>query len=280
MSSTTLWNVILIVAASGVAVGGIFGEGYDKAALAATRWWKFWKYVTPRGWIMLSLTGLVVVASVWKYQHDFADVQAKEGQIATDRDAWKSRAAERDASTQGKLDGLTAKNATLRDELKKQGEEFARQLASLRTQNDSLAGQAAVLRRQLVELKKDSEGMVLATAMAGSTTSASVIKARDDLIEEVKTSTDVLGQSVTKSDDALFHLLTDMHQKDVVPMHNAIDWRGRGDDDLPTLKNVRDECASTAEIEAVLKGPVGKTLCPACTCTLPTPATGPADASP
>jgi len=267
MSNTTLWNVILILAGSGVAVGGIFGEGYDRAKFALAKWWRVWSYVTTRGWIMLALTGLVVVASVWKYQHDFADAMAKEVQLAKERDEWKRRGDERTKATQDKLDALGSENAGLKDDLKNQGDEFARHMAVLKEQNDSLAGQSTALRRQLEELKKDSEGMVLATAMAGSTTSASVLRARDDLQQEIKVSTDVLGQSVSKYDDALFHLVSDMHEKDVVPMHNALDGRGRTDEDFPTLKNIKDECASQGDIESVFKGPLAKTLCPACTCT-------------
>ena len=267
----TFWNVVLILAGSAVAVGGIFGEGYDRAKLAASRWWQLRRFVTMRGWVMLGLTALVVVTSVWKYRHDFADAQAKEAQLVVERDEWKKKGDERTKATQTKLDALSAENAGLKLDLKSQGETFARQMASLKEQNDGLAGRAEALRRQLEELKKDSEGMVLATAIAGSTTSASVLKASGDLQQEIKSSADVLHDSVTQYDDALFHLVSDMQQKDVVPMHSALDRRGHSDEDLPTLRNVREECASQAEMEGVLKGPVGKGLCPACTCTCAAP---------
>ena len=267
LSSATLWNVVLILAGSGVAVGGIFGEGYDKGKFATSKWWALWSYVTRRGWVMLLLTGLLIVASVWKYQHDFADTQAKEASLVVERDDWKKKADARDAATQAKLDGLLGENKALKAQMKVHGEEFVKKLMSLKEQNDSLAGRSEALRKQLEELKKDSEGMVLATAMAGSTTSASVLKAREDLQSEIRSSADVLSTAVTKYDDQLFHLVSDMHQKDVVPIHTAIDGRGHAENDLPTLRNVRDECASPLEIENILKGPEARAICPACTCT-------------
>jgi len=269
----TFWNVVLILAGSAVAVGGIFGEGYDRALLAQSKWWQVRKYVTARGWFMLVLTCMVIGTSIWKYQHDFADAVAKEAQLTTERDEWKKKGDERAKSTQVKLDALSAENAGLRLDLKTQGEEFVRHLASLKEQNDGLAGRSEALRRQLEELKKDSEGMVLATALAGSTTSASVLKASTDLQSEIKTSAVVLHDSVTQYDDALFHLVSDMQQKDVAPIHGAIDRRGRSDDDFPTLRNVREECASPAEIEAALRSPAAKAICPACSCSCTAPAT-------
>ena len=263
----TVWNVLLIVAGSAVAVGGIFGDGYDRAKLAQFKWWRPWQYVTLRGWIMLNLTGLVIVTSVWKYEHDLSDAMAKEGALAAERDEWKKKGDERTKATQARLDALREENAGLQQDLHKQGQDFARHMATLKEQNDGLAGQSVALRRQLRELQKDSEKMVLVTAMASSTTSASVLKARDDLQQEIKSSSDVLGRSVTQYDDALFHLVSDMAQKDVVPIHTAVDGRGRSEDDLPTLRNVREECASPAEVEGLLRSPAAKALCPACTCT-------------
>lgn len=277
-SMSTFWNVVLILAGSAVAVGGIFGEGYDRAKLTKSKWWKPWSYVLPRGWVMLGLTALVVLASVWKYGHDFADAQAKEAQLVVERDEWKKKGDERTKATQSKLDALSGENSSLKLDMKKQSEDFAHHMLTLKEQNDGLAGRAEALRRQLEELKKDSESMVLAMAMAGSTTSASVLKAREDLQKEIQTSADVLHQSVAQYDDALFHLVSDMHQKDVVPMHNALDGRGHSEEDLPTLKNVREECASPVEIENVLKGPAGKALvpaCPACACTCTGPSQPP-----
>lgn len=61
---------------------------------------------------------------------------------------------------------LGGENAGLKNDLKAQGDDFARHMADVKGQNDELAGQSKTLRRQLEELKKDSEGMVLATAMA------------------------------------------------------------------------------------------------------------------
>lgn len=268
---STFWNVVLILAGAAVAVGGIFGDGYDPAKLDASRWWQLHRFVTMRGWIMLGLTALVVVTSVWKYRRDFADARGKEAQLVVERDEWKKKGDERTKATQAKLDALSAENAGLKLDMKSQGKDFARQLASLKEQNDGLAGRAEALRRQLEDLKKDSEGMVLATAIAGSTTSASVLKASSDLQQEIKSSANVLHDSVTQYDDALFHLVSDMQQKDVVPMHSALDGRGRSDEDLPTLRNVREECVSPTEMETVLKGPVGRALCPTCTCTCAAP---------
>jgi hypothetical protein len=280
LRSPTLWNVILILAGSGVAVGGIFGEGYDKGKFSTAKWWAVWSYVTRRGWVMLLLTALMVVASVWKYQHDFADATAKEAQLGEERDDWKKKAAARDASTQGKLDALKVENASLKSQMEAQGKDFVRKLLALKEQNDSLAGRAEALRKQLEELKKDSEGMVLATAMAGSTASASVLKARDDLQSEIKSSADVLSTAVTQYDDQLFHVVSDMREKYVVPMHLVINARGHADEDLPTLKNVRDECASPQEIEAVLKSPAAKGICPACACTCNLPSATAVTSSP
>jgi hypothetical protein len=268
---STFWNVVLIVAASAVAVGGIFGEGYDKGEFASTSWWRVWKYVTLRGWVMLTLTVVVVTASVWKYEHDFADAKTKDERFATERAEWKKTANDRAKETQAKLDDLGHENAGLKTGLERQQQDFAQRMGALKEQNEGLASQSVTLRRKLEDLKKDSESMVLATAMAGSTTSASVLKARDDLQNAIESSADVLHQSVMQYNDALFHLVSDMHDKDVVPMHTALDGRGRSVDDLPTLKNVRDECASPAEIEALFGSPAAKGLCPACICAAPSP---------
>jgi hypothetical protein len=99
-----------------------------------------------------------------------------------------------------------------------------------------------------------------------------VLKARDDLQSEIKSSADVLSTAVTQYDDQLFHVVSDMREKYVVPTHNAVNGRGHADEDLPTIRNIKDECASPAEIEAVLKSPAARALCPACNCTCSAPA--------
>jgi len=276
---STFWNVLLIIAGSAIAVGGIFGEGYDHAKLATEKWWRPHRYVTPRGWVMLGLTAVVIATSIWKYHHDLSDAAAKENELTAERDRWKKAADERSKALQQKLDSLSQENKDLRADVAAEREDSSSRLSTLKSQNDALAGRSEALRKQLEELKKRSEDMVLATTIAGSTTSASVLKASGDLQGEIQASTILLGKSAAERDDALLRLLADMREKDVAPIRATLEGRGRADGELPTLHDVREECASPAELEAILRSPTTKTICPACTCTcLNPPPPAPADA--
>jgi hypothetical protein len=263
----TLWNILLIIAGSAIAVGGIFGEGYDRAKLAQTKWWKPHKYITARGWIMLSLTTIVIATSVWKYHHDLREADTKEHQFAAERDHWKKIGEERTKSMQDKLDMLSAENGNLRSDIAAERKESNAELATLKTKSDAIASHSEALRKQLEDLKARSEDMVLATTIAGSTTSASVLKASGDLKGEIQASASLLGKSAAERDDALLRALSDMREKDITPLRIVLDSRGHAESELPTLHDVREECASPAELETVLKSPAAKNICPACICT-------------
>lgn len=277
-------NVALVLAGAAVGMLGMFGEGRDRDAYdnlsagTGRRFWtwprlRFWTYTRKLGWWMIVCTVVVAASAVAKYKLDLSEAsakelaaQAKEVDLAKQRDDWHKKADDRDKNTQDSFDELKKGNGDLR----KDNGDLKSQLVGLHLQYDKSTGEVAGLRHQLEELKKDADGIDRAVGSSTSTTSASVVAAREALREEIDTTTRVLDASVVAYNDRLYHLLSEMRQLDVVPIRAALDGRGRSSQELPTLLNIQNECASEDEVqkkvEAALLSAAAKGLCGPCIC--------------